>query len=56
MNITDKMVDDFRRLAKQYDGTSDPEARRELGAKIDAIGECLTEKQIPQFLKMAARF
>lgn len=56
MNITDSLVAEFRRLAKEYDRTSDIEKRRELGMKIDAIGESLSEGQLRQFLKVVGRF
>ena len=52
MNITNELVDEFRRLAKEYDGTSNPTRRIELGARIDEFGGRLSEKQIPAFLKM----
>ena len=55
MNITNELVDDFRRLAKEYDGTSDQTKRMELGARIDEFGGMLSEKQIPQFVKMVSR-
>ena len=55
MDITNELVDDFRRLAKEYDGTSDPTKRMELGARIDESGGRLSEKQIPQFVKMVCR-
>ena len=56
MDITDSLVAEFRRLAKEYDRTSDIEKRRELGMKIDAIGESLSEGQLRQFLKVVGRF
>ena len=55
MNITNELVDEFRRLAKEYDETSAPTKRMELGARIDDIGGRLSEKQIPQFVKMVLR-
>ena len=55
MNITNELVDEFRELAKEYDGTSDPTKRMELVAKIDNFGGMLSEKQIPQFVKMVLR-
>ena len=55
MNITNDLVDEFRGLAKEYDGTSDPTRRIELGAKIEEFGGRLSEKQIPAFLKMVYR-
>lgn len=56
MDITDSLVAEFRRLAKEYDRTSDMEKRRELGMKIDEIGESLSEGQLRQFLRMVSRF
>lgn len=55
MNITNDLVDEFRRLEREYDGTSDPTKRKELGARIDEFGGRLSEKQIPQFVKMVCR-
>ena len=55
MNITNELVDEFRRLAKEYDGTSDPTKRMELGARIEEFSGRLSEKQIPQFVKMVGR-
>ena len=55
MNITGELVEEFRGLAKEYDGTSDPQRRIDLGAKIDELGGRLSEKQIPQFIKMVTR-
>lgn len=55
MNLTNELVDEFLRLAKEYDGTSDPTRRIELGAKIEEFGGRLSEKQIPKFVKMVCR-
>ena len=56
MDITNGLVAEFRCLAKEYDRTSDMEKRKELGMKIDAIGESLSEGQLRQFLRMVSRF
>ena len=55
MNITGELVEEFCGLAKEYDGTSDPQKRVDLGAKIDELGGRLSEKQISQFIKMVIR-
>lgn len=55
MNITKDIVDEFRGLAKEYDGTSDNGRRRDLGVKIEDFGARLSEKQITPFLKMVLR-
>ena len=56
MNITNDLVAEFRRLAREYDRTSDIEKRRELGMKIDEIGESLSEGQLRQFIRIVGRF
>ena len=55
MNITKDIVDEFRGLAKEYDGTSDIGRRRDLGVKIEDFGARLSEKQIIPFLKIVLR-
>lgn len=55
MNITGELVEEFCGLAKEYEETSDPQRKIDLGERIDELGGRLSEKQISQFVKIVTR-
>lgn len=55
MNITPEIVHRVRCAMKEYDSTTDAEARVAAGLRLEASVDGLSDKQIPQVIKLALK-
>ena len=55
MNLTPTVVDDLRKLCREYDAASDATTRAALGQKLDDAATQLSPAQVKQVVKILQR-
>lgn len=55
MNITPEIIQRVCCAMREYDSTTDAEARVAAGLRLEASVDCLSDKQIPQVIKLALK-
>lgn len=55
MNITPEIVQRVRCAMREYDSTTDAEARVAAGLRLEASVDGLSDRQIPQVIKLALK-